>query len=384
MDFELPEEVAAFRDTVRKFAAERIRPHSRQWDRDQTLPDELVTELGQLGLMGLLTPEEYGGSKHPEHGYLLNAVVMEELARQDGGVALLVAAHNGLCLSHLNLAGSEEQKKKYLPKLASGEWVGAWGLTEPASGSDAAALETRAVRDGDGWRLTGHKMFITNGARARVYVVMAKTEPEKGPKGISAFIVEREDEGFVVGAKEDKLGIRASDTVPLDLDNVYCGPEDLVGEYNKGYADALRVLERGRIGIGALSLGLARGCLEESIAYANGRIAFGKPIAAQQAIQFMLADMATELEASRLLVWDAARSLDLGEDARQKASIAKLFASEMATRAGLKAIQIHGGYGYTKDMPVERYMRDAKLCEIGEGSSEVQRILIARHLLEAK
>lgn len=384
MDFELPEEVAAFRDTVRKFAAERIRPHSRQWDRDQTLPDELVAELGQLGLMGLLTPEEYGGSKHPEHGYLLNSVVMEELARQDGGVALLVAAHNGLCLSHLNLAGSEEQKQKYLPTLASGEWVGAWGLTEPASGSDAAALETRAVRDGDGWRLTGHKMFITNGARARVYVVMAKTEPDKGPKGISAFVVEREDEGFVVGAKEDKLGIRASDTVPLDLDNVYCGPEDLVGEYNKGYVDALRVLERGRIGIGALSLGLARGCLEESIAYANGRIAFGKPIAAQQAIQFMLADMATELEASRLLVWDAARSLDLGEDARQKASIAKLFASEMATRAGLKAIQIHGGYGYTKDMPVERYMRDAKLCEIGEGSSEVQRILIARHLLEAK
>ena len=185
MDFALPEELAAFRDTVRKFAAERIRPHSRQWDRDQTLPDGFVIELGKLGLMGLLTPEEYGGSKHPEHGYLMNAVVMEEIARQDGGVALLVAAHNGLCLSHLNLAGNEEQKKKYLPKLTSGEWMGAWGLTEPGCGSDAAALETRAVRDGQGWRLTGHKMFITNGARARIYVIMARTEPEKGPKGIS-------------------------------------------------------------------------------------------------------------------------------------------------------------------------------------------------------
>jgi alkylation response protein AidB-like acyl-CoA dehydrogenase len=382
MDFALPEEIAAFRDTVRKFAAERIRPNSRQWDRDQTLPDEFVAELGHLGLMGLLTPEAYGGSMHPEHGYLMNAVVMEEIARQDGGVALLVAAHNGLCLSHLNLAGSETQKKKYLPKLTSGEWIGAWGLTEPGCGSDAAALETRAVREGQGWRLTGHKMFITNGARARVYVIMARTEPEKGSKGISAFIVERDDPGFAVGPKEDKLGIRASDTVPLDLDAVYCGPEDLLGQYNTGYVDALRVLERGRVGIGAMSLGLARGSLEESIAYANQRVAFGKPIAYQQGIQFMLADMATELEAARLLVWDAAQTLDRGEDARHKASLAKLFASEMATRAGMKAIQVHGGYGYTKDMPVERYMRDAKLCEIGEGSSEVQRILIARYLLE--
>jgi alkylation response protein AidB-like acyl-CoA dehydrogenase len=383
MDFVLPDDVAAFRDTVRKFAAERIRPCTRQWDRDQTLPDELITEMGQLGLLGLLTPEEYGGSRLAEHGYLANAVVIEEIARQDGGVALLLAAHNGLCLSHLNLAANEEQKKKYLPKLASGEWVGAWGLTEPSCGSDAAALETRAVPDGKGWRLTGHKMFITNGARARVYVVMARTEPEKGSKGISAFIVERDDPGFTVGAKEDKLGIRSSDTVPLDLEKVYCGPEDLVGQYNTGYVDALRVLERGRVGIGAMSLGLARGALEESIVYANQRVAFGKPIAYQQAIQFMLADMATDIEAARLLVWDAAQTLDRGEDARHKASLAKLFASEMATRAGMKAIQIHGGYGYTKDMPVERYMRDAKLCEIGEGSSEVQRILIARHLLEA-
>ena len=384
MDFSLPEDIVALRDLVRKFAAERIRPHARQWDRDQALPDDLIVELGELGLFGLLTPEEYGGSRHPEHGYLANAAVMEEIARQDGGVALLLAAHNGLCASHLGLAASAEQMRKYLPKLASGEWLGAWALTEPGSGSDAAALQTRAERDGRGWRLTGHKMFITNGARAQVFVVMARTEPDKGAKGISAFIVERGDAGFSVGAKEDKLGMRSSDTVPLDLEHVYCGPEDVVGELGSGYVDALRVLERGRVGIGALSVGLARGSLEESIAYANQRIAVGKPIAAQQAIQFMLADMAIEIDGARLLVWDAAQALDRGDDARQKASLAKLLASEMATRVGLKAIQIHGGYGYTKDIPVERYMRDAKLCEIGEGSSEVQRILIARHLLENK
>ena len=378
MDFNLPEDLAALRDAVRRFAAERIRPHTREWDREQHLPDELIAELGQMGLMGIVTPEAYGGAGL---GYLANAVVMEELARQDGGLALTVAAHNGLCLAHLNLAASEEQKQRYLPKLTAGEWVGAWGLTEPGCGSDAAALQTRAVRDGGGWRLSGHKMFITNGARAHVFVVMARTDPDKGPKGISAFIVERTDKGFEIGRKEDKLGVRSSDTVPLDFDHVYCGPEDLVGELNQGYVDALRTLERGRIGIGALSIGLARGALEEAIAYAKDRTAFGKALADQQAIQFMLADMATEIETARLLVHDAAQTLDRGEDSRHKASLAKLVASEMATRVGLKAIQIHGGYGYTKDMPVERYMRDAKLCEIGEGSSEVQRILIARNLL---
>ncbi len=381
MDFALPEDVLAFREQVRKFAAERIRPHSRQWDREQSLPDAIVAELGSLGLLGLLTPDDYGGCKHPEHGYLMNAAVVEELARQDGGLALLVAAHNGLCLSHLNLAASDEQKRRYLPKLTSGEWLGAWGLTEPCSGSDAAALETRAVKDGAGWRLTGHKMFITNGARAQVFVVVARTEPSNGAKGISAFVVERGAAGFTIGAKEDKLGMRCSDTVPLDFDDCYVGPEALVGEYNQGYVDALRVLERGRVGIGALSVGLARGALEEAIAYSKERRAFGKPIAEHQAIQFMLADMLTKLETARLLVFDAASTLDRGDDARQKASMAKLFASEMATEACLKSIQIFGGYGYTKDMPVERYLRDAKLCEIGEGSSEIQRIVIARQLL---
>ncbi len=380
MDFGLPEEIGAIRDVVRKFAAERIRPHAREWDREQNVPDELIGELGQLGLMGILTPEKYGGA---ELGYLANAVMMEELARQDGGVALLVGAHNGLCLSHLNLHANEEQKEKYLPKLAAGEWVGSWGLTEPGCGSDAAALATRADKDGAGWRITGGKMFITNGTRARVFVVMARTDPEHGAKGISAFIVERGEEGFSIGAKEDKMGIRSSDTVPLEFDHCYVGPERLVGELGTGFVGAMKVLERGRVGIGALSLGLARGALEESIAYANERQAFGKPIAALQAIQWKLADMATQLETARLLVHDAALALDRGEDAPLQASIGKLHATEMATRAGLEAIQIHGGYGYTKDMPVERYMRDAKLMEIGEGSSEIQRIVIARQLMAA-
>lgn len=378
MQFDLPEDVVALRDMVRKFAAEELRPHAREWDREQHVPDELIGKLAELGLLGILTPEDYGGSAL---GYLANAVIMEELARQDGGVALLVAAHNGLCLSHLNMHASDAQKQQHLPKLASGEWIGAWGLTEPDSGSDAAALTTKAVRDGDGWRLTGNKMFITNGARAQVFVILAKTDPDAGAKGISAFIVERDDEGFAVGAKEDKMGVRSSDTVPLDLDGVYCGPEDLIGELGTGYAQALAVLERGRVGIGAISVGLARGALEEAVAYANDRQTFGKPIAVHQAINFSLADMAVEIEAARLLVHDAATTLDRGDDSRHLACMAKLFASEMATRLGLKAIQVHGGYGYTKDMPVERYVRDAKLMEIGEGSSEVQRMLIARHLL---
>ncbi|MGE3180489.1 MAG: acyl-CoA dehydrogenase family protein [Phycisphaerae bacterium] len=379
MNFDLPEDLVALRDMVRKFADERIRPNSREWDREQHLPDEVVAEMAELGLLGVMVPSEYGGS---DLGYLANTVVMEEIARHDGAVALLLAAHNGLCLSHIVISGaSEEIKSKYLPKLATGEWIGAWGLTEPGCGSDAAAMETKAVKDGDGWRISGHKQFITNGMRASVYVITAITDPDKGPKGISAFIVERGADGFEVGHKEDKMGMRASDTVTLNFDNVYVGPEALCGEYNMGYIDALKVLERGRVGIGALSVGLARGALEESIAYAKGREAFGKPIADLQAIQFMLADMATEIDAARLLVRDAATSLDRGESEKIKASIAKLFASEIATKACLNAIQIHGGYGYTKDIPVERYMRDAKLCEIGEGSSQIQRILIARELL---
>jgi alkylation response protein AidB-like acyl-CoA dehydrogenase len=379
MSFDLPEEIVALRDVVRDFAANEIRPHAREWDRDQSMPDGLVAQAGELGLLGIMVPPEYNGAGL---SYLANSVVIEEIARQDGGVALFLAAHNGLCISHLLIAASDEQKSKYLPRLATGEHIGAWALTEPSCGSDAAALKTRAVRDGAGWRITGHKMFITNGARAQVFVVMAITDPDKGSNGISAFIVERGADGFAIGAKEDKLGIRSSDTAPLDFEDCYVGPDARVGEPDQGYKDALAVLERGRVGIGAMSVGLARGALEEAIAYGNEREAFGKPIARHQAISFMLADMATEIEAARLLVRDAALSLDQGKSDPLKASVAKLFASEVATRAAMNAIQIYGGYGYTKDLPVERYMRDAKLCEIGEGSSQIQRIIIARELLK--
>ncbi len=381
MSFDLPEDLVALRDTVRDFAAREIRPHSRQWDAEQAMPGSIVAKLAELGLLGVMVPEEYGGAGL---GYLANAVILEEIARQDGAVALMLAAHNGLCLAHMKVAGATDaQKQKYFPPLATGKYLGAWGLTEPGCGSDAAAMTTRAVRDGQGWRISGHKQFITNGLRAGVYVITAVTDPQKGPKGISAFLVERGAKGFEVGHKEDKLGMRASDTVTLNLSDVAVGPEALLGQEGHGYIDALKVLERGRVGIGALSVGLGRGALEESLAYAKERQAFGKPIAEHQAISFMLADMATEVDAARLLVWDAAISLDRDERDKTKACIAKLFASEMATRACLNAIQIHGGYGYTKDMPVERYMRDAKLCEIGEGSSQIQRIIIARELLNA-
>lgn len=380
MDFDLPQELVALQEVVRDFAAREIRPYAREWDRDQQMPDELLAKLGELGLLGIMVPAEYGGAGL---GYLGNAVVLEEIARQDGAVALSLAAHNGLCTGHILLAGSMQQRQRYLPRLARGELIGAWALTEPGCGSDAAALETRAVRDGAGWRISGHKQFITNGLRAGVYVIMARTDPEKRSRGISAFLVERGTPGLSVGRKEDKLGMRASDTVTVDLEEVRVGPEALLGEEGMGYIDALRVLERGRVGIGALSVGLARGCLEESLAYARQRVAFGKPIAEHQAIQFMLADMATEIDAARLLVWEAAQKLDRGESARMEAAMAKMLASEVATRAGLNAIQIHGGYGYTKEVPVERYMRDAKLCEIGEGSNQIQRIIIARELLES-
>lgn len=378
MTFDLPEEIVTLREVVRKFAAEEIRPHAREWDEKQWLPDSVIAQMAELGLLGIMIPTEYGGSGM---GYLANATVMEEVARQCGGTALMLAAHNGLCVAQINLAANAEQKKKYLPRLAAGELIGAWGLTEPSCGSDAGALKTKAVPDGNGWRITGHKQFITNGARAGVFVVIAITDPDKGGKGISAFIVEKGAAGFSVGRKEDKLGMRCSDTVTLNFDNVHVGPEAMLGARGAGYIDALKVLERGRVGIGALSLGLARGSLEESLSYVKERAAFGKTLADFQAIQFMLADMATEIEAARLLIWDAAQSLDRGDTNRLKSSIAKMFASEIATKAALNAIQIHGGYGYTKEVHVERYMRDAKLCEIGEGSSQIQRIIIARELL---
>jgi len=380
MEFDLPEDVVALRDMVRRFAADEVRPHARKWDEEQATPREFIRKMGELGIYATLTPENYGGTGL---GHLANAVVWEELCRQDASLGFTLAGHMGLCTTHILLAGNDEQKQKYLPRLATGDIMGCWGLTEPDCGSDAAAMKTRAVGDGDGWRISGQKQFITNGSFADVCVVMAKTESNLGKHGISAFIVERTTPGFQVVSKEDKLGMRASDTAVLAFDNMYVGPDAMLGAYNQGFTGVLQTLERGRVSIGAQCVGIARAAVEESIAYAKQRQAFGRPIADQQALQFMMSDMATHLEAARLLVWDAATTLDRGEDVRVKSSIAKVFASETAMEAAVNAVQIFGGAGCTKDCPVERYMRDAKVAEIGEGTSQIQRMVIARELLKA-
>ncbi len=379
MDFTLSEDLSSLEDVVRRFAASEIAPNARQWDREANIPREAIAKMGELGIMGIFIPSEYGGSGLGDLGA---TVITEEIARHCGGTALMLDAHNALCSAHLLVGANDDQKAKYFPKLATGEFLGAWALSEPGCGSDASALTATAERDGDHWVLHGSKQWITNGQYADVFVVMAKTTPEGGPKGISAFIVERDTPGLSIGAKEDKLGMRASDTVGLTLDNARIPESSLCGALNEGFVHAMKVLERGRITIAALAIGLARGALEEALAYAKQRHAFGKPIFEQQSVQFMLADMATEIEAARLLTRRAAILSDSGHPSNLEASIAKLFASEMATRACLNAIQIFGGMGYTKEVPVERYMRDAKLCEIGEGTSQVQRIIIARRLLE--
>ncbi len=379
MDFELSDDLLALQDVARRFAAEEIAPHARRWDREADIPRDVVKKLGDLGLLGIFIPTEHGGSGL---GDLAASVIMEEIARHCGATALMLDAHNALCSAHFLIGGNDKQKAEYLPRLARGEYLGAWALSEPGCGSDAAALTTTAVLDGDSWVLNGSKQWITNGHYAGVFVVMAKTTPEGGKRGISAFIVERDTPGLSIGPKEDKMGMRASDTVGLTFDDMRVPKENLCGELNGGYVDAMKVLERGRITISAMAVGLARGALEESLAYAKQRTSFGKPIFDHQAIQFMLADMAMEIDAGRLLTRQAAILADSGKISRIEAAIAKLFTSEMATRACLNGIQIHGGNGYTKEVPVERYMRDAKLCEIGEGSSQIQRLIIARHVLE--
>ncbi|MCH7808210.1 MAG: acyl-CoA dehydrogenase family protein [Planctomycetes bacterium] len=379
MELELSEELGSLRDVVRRFAADNIAPNARTWDREADIPRDLVAQLGELGLLGIFIPTEYGGTGLGDLGA---AVIIEEIARHCGATALLLDAHNALCSAHLLIAANDEQKAKYLPKLATGEWLGAWALSEPDCGSDAAALTAQAVLDGETWVLNGAKHWITNGHYASVYVIMAKTTPEGGKDGISAFIVERNTDGMIIGPKEDKLGMRGSDTVGLTLDNVRVPKASLCGKLHHGFHDAMKVLQRGRITIAAISVGLARGALEESLAYSKQRTAFGKPLFEHQSIQFMLANMAMEIDAARLLTHKAGALSDAGEPSNIAASMAKLMASEMATRACLDAIQIHGGMGYTKEVPVERYMRDAKLCEIGEGSSQIQRMIIAHHLLE--
>jgi alkylation response protein AidB-like acyl-CoA dehydrogenase len=378
LDFELSEEQQLLRKTVRAFAEAELAPHSREWDERQEFPREVFARLGALGLAGACWPEAYGGSGL---GTLDWALVMEELARADAGVALSLAAHHGLCSAHIHLVGSEEQKQRFLPPLASGAKVGCWALTEPGSGSDAGGMRTTAVRDGAFFVLTGSKNFITNGGIADTAVVMAVTDRAASKKGISAIVVERGTPGFRSGRKEDKLGVRSSDTSELVLEDCRVPAANLLGRQGMGFVDTLRILDKGRIAIAAFSLGIAQAALEASVRYARERRQFGHPIADFQAIQFKVAEMAMKVDAARLLTWRAAALADRAAAHTAESSMAKLFASEAAVEIALEAVQLHGGYGYIKEYPVERYLRDAKLGTIGEGTSEVQRLVIARLLL---
>jgi alkylation response protein AidB-like acyl-CoA dehydrogenase len=378
MDFGLPEEILEMQHTIRAFCEAEVRPHAARWDAEARFPLETVRRLGALGFLGMSIPEAYGGS---EVGALGIAVVIEELARHDGSLALTVASHNGLGTGHIARFGTEPQRRRWLPALATGEKLAAWALTEPGSGSDAAALATTAARRGDGWVLDGEKIFITQGTVGDVFVVLARTDRSLKQAGITAFVVERGAQGFSQHPMHGKLGMRSSDTAELVLEGVELPDEHRLGEVGHGFTDALQLLDRGRISIGALAVGLSQGALDASRSYALERKAFGKPIAEHQAVAFQLADMATRTEASRLLVQRAARLADDGRSFRAEASMAKLFASETAMWVTTHAVQIHGGYGYTNEFPVERQFRDAKLTEIGEGTSEVQRMIIARELL---
>jgi len=380
MNFEPTESQRKLVAMVRDFCLREVKPHAQEWDREERFPHEVVRELGELGLLGMAVPEELGGSALDAVSI---AMVVEEIARFDGSLALTVASHNGLGTSHLLRFGSEELRRKYIPDIAAGKKLAAWGLTEPGSGSDAAALRTTAVRKGSSWILNGSKMFITQGTVGDVFVVLALTSPEKRQKGITAFLLEKGMKGFSQRPLHGKLGMRSSDTAELVMEDVPVPDDHRIGEVDRGFVDTLQILDKGRITIGALSVGLGRGALEESIAYAKDRKAFGKPISEFQALRFMMSDMATEMDAARLLVHRAAVLCDAGKPFTIEASMAKLFASEAACRAAANGVQIHGGYGYTREFLVERIYRDVKLCTIGEGTSEIQRLVIARDLLGA-
>jgi alkylation response protein AidB-like acyl-CoA dehydrogenase len=381
IDFELSEEQRVLQASVREMCERLIIPNARRWDEEERFPHEIVPALGEMGLLGMQIPEAYGGAGMKFHDYV---IALEEVARADASVGLTMASHNSLCTGHIYLAASEAQKQKYLPRLASGKALGAWGLTEPGSGSDAGAARTRAVRKGgksDRWVINGTKTFITQGSVGEIYVVLASTSPEKKAKGLTAFIIERGTPGFRTGKRIEKMGLHASDTTELVLEEVEIGDEQRLGEIDAGFFDTLKILDKGRIGIGAWSIGIGRAAFEAARRYAKERVQFDKPIAEHQAIQHMLADMATELDAARLLVWRAAWMQDQKRRTTAESSIAKYYAARATMRACNAAVQIHGGYGYTREFDVERYLRDAKLAEIGEGTNEVQKMVIARELL---
>jgi hypothetical protein len=378
LDFQLTEDQELTRRTVREFAEKEIAPRSRKLDETQEFPRDIIKKLGEMGMLGILFPPEYGGAGL---GYGDYALIIEELSRVDASIGLSVAAHNSLCANHIYLLGTESQKQAYLIPLAKGEKIGAWSLTEPTAGSDASGTRSTAARAGDRWVLNGSKTFATHGSVCDVAVVFAVTDKSKGKHGISAFILEKGMKGFRAGRKEDKMGCRASDTAELVMQDCSIGAGQLLGREGEGFVDALRVLDGGRISIGALAVGIAQGAFEQAVAYARGREQFGQPIANFQAVQWMIADSAVEIDAARLLVQRAAFLKEGGKDVTLASSMAKLYASEVAVRVADRAVQIHGGYGYIKDYPVERAYRDAKLTTIGEGTSEIQRLVIARQLL---
>ncbi|MFZ0690608.1 MAG: acyl-CoA dehydrogenase [Acidobacteriaceae bacterium] len=377
--FTLTEDQEALRREIRDFAAREIAPNVLRWDEASEFPHDVVRQLGHMGLLGVIFPPEYGGAGLGYTDYML---AIEELSAVDGSIGIIVAAHNSLCTNHIFLAGSEAQKKKYVSKLATGEHLGAWGLTEPGSGSDASAARTTAVRRGDQWILNGNKTFITNGHYADVSVIIAVTNKQEGTHGLSAFIVEKGTPGFRPGKKENKLGLRASDTSELIFEDCAIPAENLLGKEGEGFVDAMRTLDGGRISIAALSLGIGRGALDASVHYVKQRKQFGKAIAEFQGIQWKLADMATELDAARLLTLRAAVLKDAGKRVTQESAMAKLYASEVAVKICNEAVQLHGGYGFIKDYPVEKFYRDVKLCTIGEGTSEIQRMVIGREILK--
>jgi len=377
--FVLTDEQESLRAEIRRFAAREIAPHVMEWDEACEFPSPVIRKLGAMGLMGIIFPAEYGGSGL---GYVDYVLAIEELSAVDGSVGLTLAAHNSLGTNHIFLAGTEMQRRKYIPLLASGEWLGAWALTEPGSGSDAGGARTTAVKIGDRYVLNGNKIFITNGHYADVAVVIAVTDKTKGTHGLSAFIVEKGTPGFRPGRKENKLGLRASDTSELIFEDCEIPEENLLGAEGEGFIDAMRVLDGGRISIAALSLGIARGALDAALKYVKERRQFGKAIAEFQGIQWKLADMATQLDAARLLTQRAAVLKDAGRKVTRESSMAKLFASETAVRICDEAVQLFGGYGFIKDYPAEKFYRDVKLCTIGEGTSEIQRMVIAREILK--
>jgi len=380
MEFELNEDQQQIKRTIREFSEAELKPHVMEWDEAAHFPVDLRPKFAELGIMGVLFPEEYGGAGM---GYVEYATIIEELSRVDPSIGLAIAAHNSLGAGHIFIAGNEGQKQKYLLPLARGDSFAAWGLTEPSSGSDASSMRTTAVRRAGGWVLNGSKNFITNATFAETTVVLAITDRAAGSHGISAFIIERETEGFSVSKKENKVGMRASDTAALVFDDCFVPGSNLIGEPGQGFIQAMKVLDGGRISIAALAVGIAQGAFEAAVKYAKERHQFGRSIAEFQGIQFKLADMATQIDAARLLTYRAAAMKHAGKPTTKESSMAKLYASEVAVRVSEESVQIHGGYGYIKDYPAEKYWRDSKLCTIGEGTSEIQRTVIARQILKA-